>query len=488
MMAETVSVIERSIAEGGGALSQIVSGHRDYAQALDLFTHEAYSQALPGFLRARDLLARAGSPFAGWASYKIAFCAYQAHDYSQVRSILGDLVSAPANTRYLALLGRARSLLGLVDAVEGDVTAARSAYSAALQDFEELGEPGNIAKQLSLLANLDRTQGDDASLWRHLHRALAAARSAGSIEALYVPLEQAAAAALKACLPRVALAFQEEMVATARSDQRRLPLCAALKGRARAYKELGRSREALADLEESLQVGRAFSIPSRAVASKKRLSSCALKSRGLPTLSAPREISTAPLRRRWRRENRFLMVPLLLERARTHRALRRPVLAERDLLEAAAEGERQRTTIPAGELEHRVGFSDALQIVYRELALVAASRRDDAKALDYAERGRAQVLRGMLAESPDAPGSASPSSYFRPRISPRCCQRVCTWWNTCFSTIGCSCGPWGQEVSHSGQSRVIGSVLRRGSTISLRLSRASGIGNCRSSRRSSMRR
>ncbi|HZF11257.1 MAG TPA: CHAT domain-containing protein [Thermoanaerobaculia bacterium] len=415
MMAETVTAIDRAKAEGGPAFSLIVAGHLEYAGALDLYAREAYSQALPGFLHARDLLVKAGSPFAGWASFWSAFCAYQIHDYAQVRSVLEDLVSTPENSRYLALLGRAKWILGLVSAVQGDATAARAAYSAALGDFEAIGEHGNIAKQLSLLANLDRTQGADASLWMHLYRSLAEGRLAGSPVALFVPLEQSAAASLKADLPRVALAFQEEMVAMARADGRLSPLCEALKGRARALRTLGRSREALADLEEALQVGRGLlDTESRRSVEEEVLLVRAEVERATDPASAEGDIDRS-LETARATENRYLMVPLLLERARAHRALQRPDLAERDLLEAAAEGERQRDTIPTEELQHRLGFSDALQTVYRDLALVAASRRDGAKSLDYVERGRAQVLRGLLAELPDAPGSRFAGQLFSAR-------------------------------------------------------------------------
>ena len=403
LASDAVSAIERAVAHGREGLLPLVEGHRAYANALALSEKGKFAKAAGGFARARRLLASYNSPFAGWATYQLALCCFQHANYRGVRALLHPLIAAAANRRYRALLGRARQMLGLVAGIAGDPTVSRSSYVEALDDFQTIREVENQAKLLSLLAEADRLLGDDASLWLHVYQSLTTMRAGTPPEARLVPFEQAATAALAAGFPRAALDFQNEMVrAAAHIQHNPLPLSEALRIRARMLGANGRRRDALVDLNEALALTR--DVPDASVRQSTECDVLMVRGEIEAETDPPRACADFDRAERLVTVTayKYLLVPLFLNRARVRRSLGQLHLAERDLLTAAEEGERQRQEIPIGEVEHRATAADRLQAVFRALVRLALDRGDGVKALALADRGRALSLVDWLAANPSS--------------------------------------------------------------------------------------
>ena len=163
---------------------------------------------------ARPALAKERSPLSGWAVYWSAFCRYQRAEYDQALRALLPLAAAAERDGDASLHGKALSLIGLIQLIDGSATASLTSFESAVRDFSARRETANAAKATALVASDLEHLGRRVEAWRRLHGALLVT-TPGEPLIRYGVCEVAAVLSLEDGQASIALWFQDEVVESA---------------------------------------------------------------------------------------------------------------------------------------------------------------------------------------------------------------------------------------------------------------------------------
>src|SRR5579864_3317575 len=398
MLAEAVAAIEHAdVRSGGDRRSRLIEGHLRYGQGMLLYDHGDFEGAHSELVAARRLLAFGGSPFEAWAGYQIARCDYQRFAYARALMVLRKLVRRENARRHPALCGRALWLEGLILLIRGDPASALQSFLPSLADFSRLGESQNLARVHALAGTTLDNLGDTKGAWRHLFESLRLARSAGDALASFNAYTEAATASVRLGEPKIALHFQDEVVAAARKTLDPATIAQALQGRASLGATTGTAPMALKDLEEAWKITERLSNPS----TSRSLQGDLLLVRGQLERSSDPERSLVSLEQAlsiYRATSyHYLIGSSLYELGLTQVALGDNAAAEADFAAAIEEAEQERGRIP-GEAE-RAGFFSRLHDIFERLASLEVMEGKIAEAFETAERSRARVLLDSMLSS-----------------------------------------------------------------------------------------
>lgn len=384
----------------------LVEGHRAYGRALRLYPGDVRG-ALAGMRDANISLTQGRSPFAAWAEFWTALCAYQLSSHPEAVATLEALQHSPVVATHAALRGRVEWMVGLVAFNKADLFGAVRAYSQALTVFEELGEPQNLASVQCRLSLVLAALGDADRAWRLQERALAALhrfRDPWRISAL---LEVAAYQLLRSGQPRVALAFQDEFVRLAIDQADPVTASAALQQRAETLLAVDRMDDAREDLQQAREwVEQISDIAVREVTR----GDLAFREGVVLTRIDPAhavEFLDEALRSYLRSEYRVLVVQLYLQRAIAQLRIGQAEGAEADLTSGLAELERVRSGIESRKL--RASYFELARPAFEEMVLYQVGRGRCGPAFDIWERSRARTLL-EAAEREEAEGPATVKS------------------------------------------------------------------------------
>jgi CHAT domain-containing protein len=393
---EAVGALARAgeAAGRGARLQGLAVGHRQYSEGQSALLAGDIRRAAGLFAASRVAFREGHSPFVRWAEFQLGVCAYQEADFLGAHARLSRLVNAEP---YPNLKARALWVLGLSQLVQNDLDASLSTYRRALDLFRRSGELRNAGAVENLIAEALRHLGrkDDAS--RSLYaaiRALAMTRDARRRVAI---LAEAATAATAESRPEVALLFHDDSI-RGLADADRPALVFALIKRAETEVALHRTGGAVADLEQARRI--LDHLASDGV--RKAFISDYLGHLGgiLRAIDPARAVQSLSASAALYRDSHYsLFLPALLkERAMSYKALRRPDLAERDLIEAIEVAER---TLPTIEDDaERLGYLGEITDLLDEMVLLQLDRGSVEEAFKYDELARAQSLRPMKALTP----------------------------------------------------------------------------------------
>ncbi len=378
---------------------ELAVSHRDFAEGVRLYDQGNYSPALRLFARALPAFERARSPFSLAARLKIAACEDQTGDWQRARAeALGLLAKAKSHT-YRSLVGRIDWLIGLVDLEGGKADPAQTRFREALGVFQQIHDPGSEASIDSLLANCAAYLGTGDDAWPFRLRAQAIAADAGDPWAMTTVFSAAARALLREAKPAEAELFQAEAQPVAEASKDIQRIAEAHWGRATIYRRANDLALARTFIAEAGRDCDRISDPRAARPTRA----------GVDAEAGQIWLDADP----WQAVRLFTealelyegyaysRTEIFLGRALAHRKLGEDADAERDLLDAVDEYERQRAGIQPGPL--RATYFETARQVFEELIALEVERGDARAAFDHAERSKARVLLDSLASRRLAP-------------------------------------------------------------------------------------
>jgi CHAT domain-containing protein len=376
----------------------LAAGHLAYRQGRLLYLATRYGEAEPVLRRAAAALRTGGSPVAGWAELFAAVCVHFRPDYPLTRQLLAQLRSRTPSDRYPALAGRILYNLGIARTVQGDFGGGLDAYRRALAVFERTGEIENLAAVRHVVAeNLDLL-GQAGASWRQRYLALAVLDRIPNAARRASLLIEAAEACLRQGHPRLALAFQDELIRNVHRWGGNFSLPDALLQRSRTLLRLGRKDAARRDLDEALS--RSAQIEDRRVMDRLRADILSARAE-LRGADDPRGAEGELDQAMSFYEQAGFRLPLAeahLRRARLQLALGDVAAGEADLRQGIQAYEEQRS--PLAEDAQRVSFFEQSRAVFDEMIRLQSGLGRSDLALGYVERFRWRALLDQMTSLP----------------------------------------------------------------------------------------
>ena len=398
MAREVVAHLDRAGKAEPEAYRRLAEAFVTYFEGLDHLNRREYSRALRRFSVAEEGLSRHGSPFAGWASFQVAFCQYQAADYDRARARALALANEPTNAGHKALRGRSLQLVGMIDGIRGRLTASLTAFEGAQAAFHEVREIPQAAKISALLANNFATLGQLKDAWRQLYSALIEPAAQQRPDIWFPVCEIASVLAQDQGETEIALWFQDEVVrssetlgpdASLGARRQRAVLLAALGRTAEASEDLKQARSYLQQIPD-LSLRR--SIEGDLLLVESELASPAAPEQAIAKLDQAIEIFRET-------SYHYRIGDALYRRALANKSLGRYDAAERDLEVAIAELEQQRETVDSAE--YRISYLDRVKDIFDAMIeLQLEERRRPAEALFVSEQAKARVLWDWMVARP----------------------------------------------------------------------------------------
>jgi CHAT domain-containing protein len=415
LAAETIGHIDRIRRTEPRRLSRLVAGFVAYHEGLELSRRFDFSGALLRFLAAQARLARQGSPFSGWAAWQIAFCHYQLLDYRQAKTELLALEHNLVGVPRQALRGRALWLKGLIECFHGSPTAWLTAHTMAEAEFRGVGEDANVARLSSLLAVAYDSLGQRNEAWRQLYRSLIEPKALDKPANRFAICENASWLAYRQGETEIALWFQEEVIRNAHLIGKPVAIIGALRPHVTLLALLGRKEESAKDLAQAwTYVGSISDLPARrSIEGDLHLVEGELAVTLSPQL-AIRSLDKAIAIFR-STSYYFRLGQALYLRSSAELALGMNNDAERDLLAAIEESERQRERISSAE--DRISYFDRTREILDTMISFQLDRRHDPNAaLRFSEQAKARVLWDWILTQPT--GGPDPQSFDRTLLAP----------------------------------------------------------------------
>lgn len=397
LAARTVAQIDRAFSSKPEQLHRLVAGLLLYAEGLDLSREAKCKEASSHFAAARDVLLRERSPFAYWATYQVAYCMYQGAQYDQAAAEVQALLRDPSSRPYQAVRGRALSLKGLMEGIEGHWAESLVSLEAAESAFRAIHELPQAAKVNATLAEELNILGKPKEAWRRLYPALIESKSFGRPEIRSFACLHASWLAQGEGEIGVALEFQDEVVRNARLIGRPQNLVGALRQRASLLAALGRTAEAAEDLKQARSYLQQIPELRRIVEGDLLLVESELAASAAPELAIAKLDGAIEIFRDT--SYHYRLGDALYRRALAHKALGDPEEAERDLADAIAELEQQRETIDSAD--YRISYLDRVKDIFDTMIeLRIEERQQPAEALHVSEQARARVLWDWMVTRP----------------------------------------------------------------------------------------
>jgi CHAT domain-containing protein len=413
MIFDAVAVIERTIAEPASRLEFLAAGHQLYREGLRLYQEGLLVEARNRFQSAERNLAQARSPFAGWASFRLAVCEMQNFDYGQALARLDRI--READPLYTSLMGRSYWITGLIHVIQARPTEALAAYRVALRVFERLGETENHAIISALIAESLWSSGDLQSALPYHLSALRSVQDLREGSRRQVVLEGSGLTALSLGKPLAALAFQQEALANLEGSGSAASWIYGLRRRALIEIRAGRIQQARQDLTEArarlteiADQGFRDSLLGDILAVEGQLYGTEAPQKAVPKLS-----EAIGIYRNTRYQTQLAL--FLGYRARAQASLGRLDAAEADYGEAVRVITQQNEATSQEDL--RAWYLNASRSIFQELIQLQVRHGEAEKALSYAEIGRAQLLRANEPNEPVAMSASEISERIPPSVA-----------------------------------------------------------------------
>jgi CHAT domain-containing protein/tetratricopeptide (TPR) repeat protein len=413
MAADTIAQIELLLKQDTARLRQLIAGFASYYRGLAFVDSNMISRALARFQFAHQALVQQGSPFALWAAYRVAACRYQIAGYQEAQRETLALLNTPASRPYRALRGRALSLEGLIEGIEGNQNASTATYEAAEASFSDAHESPLVARTRGILAIELFVLGQDKDAWRRLYPALIDPTTFGMPEIRSALNTDAAALAYDQGETEIALWFQDEVLRDLRLMRRPEGIVGALCFHASLLAALGKGAAAQDDLVQArISLNQVADLALRHdIEGDLLLAEGELAATRSPQEAIAKLDEAIPIFRGT--SYHYRIGQALYERALAEKALDQKDAAERDLGAAIAESERQRKTI--GAAGDRISYLDRMKEIFDTMIGLQLERQRSDSALRFSEQAKARVLWDWMLTRP-AHGSGS--SHLPPTATP----------------------------------------------------------------------
>ncbi|MEM8933295.1 MAG: hypothetical protein AAGE94_19050, partial [Acidobacteriota bacterium] len=242
---DAVHLIARTPAPQRRELARL---HQRFAEARELYLDQRRAESAALWPALEHDLRRVGSPFAEWAAYHGALCAYGLGLTDDSLRRLRALKASLDPERRPALIGQIEWMIGLIHVTVGRPGSAIGPYERAIEALESVRALGAAAFLRMLLGDAQSRLGDHRAAWRHVHAALGSAHhihDARWLRAVYAKPTDLVEALGHA---PTAIYFSDLAVAHARRSEGSNVVAEALVQRAELLQRLGRSTAARDDL------------------------------------------------------------------------------------------------------------------------------------------------------------------------------------------------------------------------------------------------
>jgi CHAT domain-containing protein len=386
MVAAAVKTIDRTVEPSRRSLA---TGHFAYQKGLQLYGEGKFAEARERFAAALSALHDAASPFAHWATFRLAVCEMQLFHYETSFGLLIPL----HQSGFRSLVGRSLWVRGLILAIQGRYAESVALYRSAIQHFATIGESENLTVVRSLVAECLAALGDYQRAWKFHQDALRLAKDLRSPIRRQQVLEEASSTALQGENPSVALDLLQEALGVASPPHTPAALYC-LRRKALAHSRLQQSREA----QESLREAKSMvpDLPDENV--RKSVLGDLLAAEGRIMAVKDPSAAIAQLTRAiqiYRGTEYSAQLALLFsERARAYRAIGDMPSAESDLRQAVTAVQSQHTLV--ADILLKISYMEEFRSIFDDMVdlQVQLGRKD--LALYFVESARAQVLRESL--------------------------------------------------------------------------------------------
>ncbi len=413
MIGDAVAVIEKAAAEPLSRLEDLAQGHQFYLEGRRLYQDGQLAAAKRQFQDAERHLAQARSPFAGWASLRLAICEMQAFGYGQSLMQLDRI--REGGRSYSSLTGRSYWITGLIHVIQARPTESLAAYRRAFDIFARLGETENHAIISALIAESLWNTGDLQGAWSYHLVALRSVHQLRELPRRQVVLEGSSLTALSLGKPLAALAFQQEGLANLEGSKSAAAWIYGLRRRALIEIRAGRIEQARQDLAQARS--RLAEVSDQGFRDSLLGDILAVEGRLYETESPEKAVSTLSEAIDIYRNTRYQkqLALFLGRRARAQAALGHLDLAEADYRAAIRAIAQQNEATSQRDL--RAWYLAGSRAIFQEMIQLQARRGKTEKALSYAESGRAQLFRDQASERPVAMSAAEISERIPPDVA-----------------------------------------------------------------------
>ena len=348
----------------------------------------------------RDLQS-GGSPYAAWARLQVVFNCLLPSRQEAALVELNRLETAAQPRGHTQLLGKVRSIQGLIRVYRSDLTVSLERYRSARDCFQRTRDVESEAFMLVAAAENLHFLGETRGAWSDREKSLALLSEVRNPRRRHAILSEALLACLDERMPRSALHFGTALVDVAVSWSRAAAVSEALTRRAAIYHTLGDDGLAASDLLESRRWITRMSDASFAERQKAEVNATegeVLVHRQPET--AARSLGEAVAYFRATAPARIPALHLLLARAEAARGS--DDAAEEELSAGIQEMERRRSSLRDMALQGSF-FDRAVPLFDDMMRFQVQKRHDPERALAFAERGRARQLVESLGGSTVTP-------------------------------------------------------------------------------------
>jgi CHAT domain-containing protein len=399
LILDSLRTIEDSLSKGvAETVSSLADGHRAYEEGRSLYADFRSVEAVSRLEQAEKSLSDGGSPFRAWARLYLAMCLNQQARYAEALDRLEPLLSMDED-RYPNLLGRVHWIEGFAFLSRAHPTASLRAFHSALNLFQKTGEEKNASWVSVMVAQNLNFLGDFTEAWRHQYLALRGVREAGDPFAAYSVYTTAAESLARTSLAPVPIYFEDEALQLAVSTDQPAIISEAFYRRSTMHYRSGDPERARNDLHDAKRFVERIADPGEQKALAARIGIAEAEQVSATDPEEAISTLTGSLQLYQDTDFAYLLIDVLLQRARAFLSMGDKDRAEIDLKTALEESDRQRERVLDPAL--RVSYFDTIQNLIREMVLFQIRERGRPDlALDYLEQGRARLLLDALGTAP----------------------------------------------------------------------------------------
>ena len=385
IVAQAVHAIARSGAQPG-RLRELARGNQELREGMRAYRLLRMGEATAHFAAAFASLRSSGSPLRFWALCGLARGRGYEGKYGEAIRAYRTVLAEAERQGFSSLAGWAHWGLFWIAGKQGKPMAALSEARAMERAYEQAREAENLGTSRLMVGDSLFLLGQDQPGWHSLYRSLGALAEFPTGLRRHVLLQRAAIGGLEEGLPSAALVFEEESVKVADELGDPLRRTEACWGRARTLQALGRTAEAITDLEAARRI--VGSVPQDATGRKLRADLLWTEGEIWRSLDPRRALdSFTQAIAEYRDLNAFSSVAYAsLGRARAERALGLAEAARTDLEAAIRTLEDPASHIREEDL--RLSYSESIQDVYDEMILTEWKSGSPQAALGALERSR----------------------------------------------------------------------------------------------------
>jgi CHAT domain-containing protein/tetratricopeptide (TPR) repeat protein len=392
LFADTLRVIDAA-----GDPRPLASAHRMYADAKTVFTNSDFARALPLFESAERELEIAQSPYRWLAAMYINSCDYNQSKFKRIFARTDAMLKrTDAWKRYQHVYARVKWVRGVSFVALGRLQEAMSEYDEALRAFESLGELTGMLAIIGLQGSVYDMIGDRDTSWQFRARTLIFADHLGAdaprVQQTYAAFSRDA---LNERFLATAMLVSDREIESTKANSFAAIHAAALVRRGVLRRQRGRFAEAQRDFAAARDAVQRIATPAEA---RFVTTQGDYVRASISELEDPAErLAVIDEATRIARESKLhhALVESLLLASRECLQVGDVDRAARLLEEVLTIVEEQRADL--SKLVLRDAHLDERREIYRSLVEMELGRGDTARALFFAERGRAATLTEMFA-------------------------------------------------------------------------------------------